>query len=114
MKKIMLILAGALCLSVAAVQAQDPQSETSKDSTSIRPSDPTTPAYRKDMVQIPVTEVPEPIKNTLNGAQLTGWEKGTFYSNADKSIFVLEIRDDAENRVRAYRFDPNGQPIKDN
>ncbi len=114
MKKIMLIIAGALCLSVAAVQAQDPQQQQKKDSTSIRPSDPGTPAYRKDMVQIPATEVPEPIKNTLTGAQLTGWEKGTFYANSDKSIFVLEMRDDAENRVRAYRFDANGQPIKDN
>ena len=113
MKKIILILAGALCLSIGAVQAQDPQTDPSKDSTSIRPSDPTTPAYRNDMVQIPATEIPEPIRNTLTGAQLTGWEKGTFYTNADKSIFVLEVRDDAENRVKAYRFDANGQPIKE-
>lgn len=124
MKKIVLILAGALCLSVAAVQAQDPQ-QPSKDSTSIQPSQPappaapspdatTAPAYRKDMAQIQAADVPTGLKSTLERPQFKGWETGSLYSNSDKSVFIVEIKDEVEGRLKVYRFDANGKPITDN
>lgn len=122
MKKLVLILAGALCLSAAAVQAQDPSQQPTKDSTSIAPSQPTpptspdaaVPAYRKDMTQVQATEVPDALKQTLSRPQFKGWENGGVYSNADKSVYIVEIKDEVEGRVKAYRFDPTGKPINDN
>ncbi len=119
MKKIILILAGSLCLGIATVQAQDP-SQPAKDSSTIeqpQPSSdavPAAPAYRKDMVQIQTTEIPAGLKSTLERPQFKGWESGVVYSNADKSVFIVEIKDDVEGRVKAYRFDADGKPITDN
>ena len=119
MKKLVLILAGALCLGAAAVQAQDQQ--PAKDSTAIQapqppsePADATTPAYRKDMTQIQATDVPAGLKSTLDRPQFKGWETGSVYSNADKSVFIVEIKDETEGRIKAYRFDADGKPITDN
>ena len=120
MNKIVLILAGALCLGTVAVQAQDQQPP--KDSTKIAPpqpptqpsSDATVPAYRKDMSPIQATDVPAGLKSTLERPQFKGWEKGAVYSNADKSVFIIEIKDEVEGRLKAYRFDANGKPITDN
>lgn len=120
MKKIVLVLAGALCLGTVAVQAQDQQ--PAKDSTTIAPpqpptqpsSDASTPAYRKDMSQIQATDVPAGLKSTLERPQFKGWENGAVYSNTDKSVFIVEIKDEVEGRIKAYRFDANGKPITDN
>lgn len=123
MKKLVLILAGALCLSVAAVQAQDPSQQPTKDSTSIAPSQPTppspttpdasTPAYRKDMTQVQTTDVPEGLKQTLSRPQFKGWETGGVYSNADNTVYIVEVKDEVEGRMKAYRFDPTGKPINE-
>jgi hypothetical protein len=121
MKKIVLMMAGALCLGAAAY-AQEPA--PSKDSTSIQPSQPapaqqpapdaSTPAYRKDMMQVQAADVPAGLKSTLDRPQFKGWENGAVYSNADKSVYIVEIKDEVEGKLKAYRFDPNGKPITDN
>ena len=121
MKKLILILAGSLCLGVATVQAQDP-TQPAKDSaaTTIEAPQPSTeavpaaPAYRKDMVQVQATEIPAGLKSTLDRPQFKGWESGAVYSNADKNVFIVEIKDEVEGRVKAYRFDAEGKPITDN
>jgi hypothetical protein len=121
MKKIVLILAGALCLRTAAF-AQDPTPQPPKDSTSIQPTQPTqpteqpapdasTPAYRKDMTQVQPSDVPTGLRSTLDRPQFKGWETGAVYSNVDKSVFIVEIKDETEGRTKAYRFDANGKPI---
>ena len=152
MKKIVLIMAGALCFGAAAY-AQEP---ATKDSTSYRPSQPaeqtqqpqtdqqpqteqqpqtqpqpqtqqqptepaqqpsqsaTVPAYRKDMSQIQPGDVPTGLRSTLDRPQFKGWENGAVYSNSDKSVFIVEIKDEVEGRLKAYRFDANGKPITDN
>ncbi|MEO5975907.1 MAG: hypothetical protein ABIS36_21055 [Chryseolinea sp.] len=121
MKKIVLILAGALCLGTVAVQAQDQQ--PAKDSTTIAPPQPPSqpssnavaaPAYRKDMSQIQATEVPAGVKSTLERPQFKGWENGSVYSNSDKSVFIVEVKDEVEGRLKVYRFDAEGKPITDN
>jgi len=113
-------MAGALCLGAAAY-AQDP-TQQSTDSTSIQQTQPTqqpapdasTPAYRKDMTQIQAADVPTGLRSTLDRPQFKGWETGGVYSNADKSVFIVEIKDEVEGRLKAYRFDANGKPITDN
>ena len=145
MKKVMLIIAGALFIGVAA-QAQDPSTQLKKDSTVTTPTppaDPSTPtqpapqdpamqtppapttptppadqtpspSYRKDMSKVENAAIPEGLKSTLTSAQFKGWEeKGSVYTNADKSVYIVEMRDDVENRVKAYRFDATGKPIKE-
>lgn len=118
MKKIVLIMAGALCFSAAAF-AQDPTQQP-KDSTSIQQSQPeqqapaSTPAYRKDMTQIQPGDVPTGLRSTLDRPQFKGWETGSVYSNVDKTVFIVEIKDEVEGRLKAYRFDANGKPITDN
>ncbi|MEJ1240803.1 hypothetical protein WBG78_21840 [Chryseolinea sp. T2] len=157
MKKIVLMMAGALCLGAAAY-AQEPAQQQAKDSTSFRPSQPaeqtqqpqtdpsqtptdpsqtpqtpqpqaqqqptepaqqpsqsaTVPAYRKDMTQIQPGDVPTGLRSTLDRPQFKGWENGAVYSNTDKSVFIVEIKDEVEGRLKAYRFDANGKPITDN
>lgn len=124
MKKIVLMLAGALCLSVAAVNAQDATEQPTRDTTAIQQSQqqppsqpeeaPQAPSYRRDMTQIQATDVPAGLKSTLERPQFKGWEDGGLYSNADKSVFIVEIKDEVEGRIKAYRFDADGKPITDN
>ena len=138
MKKIVLMMAGALCIGAAAFaqeptqqptpqtpQTQQPTEPTqqSRDTTAIQQSQPTqqpspaatsTPAYRKDMTQIQAGDVPTGLRSTLDRPQFKGWENGAVYSNVDKSVFVVEIKDEVEGRMKAYRFDANGKPITDN
>jgi hypothetical protein len=90
------------------------------DSTTIEQPTPSTeavpaaPAYRKDMVQVQATDIPAGLKSTLDRPQFKGWESGSIYSNADKNVFIVEIKDEVEGRVKAYRFDAEGKPITDN
>jgi hypothetical protein len=123
MKKIVMIVAGALCLGTAAF-AQEPTPQPPADSTSIQQSQPaqqaqtapdaSTPAYRKDMTQIQPGDVPTGLRSTLDRPQFKGGETGAVYSNVDKSVFIVEIKDEVEGRTKAYRFDANGKPITDN
>jgi hypothetical protein len=148
-KKIVLMVAGALCLGAAAY-AQEPSSNAVKDSTATeQQADPSTqaqpapqtqepqtqdpatqaqqpatqpqpsteaatPAYRKDMTQVQPGDVPTGLRSTLDRPQFKGWENGAVYSNADKSVYIVEIKDEVEGRMKAYRFDANGKPITDN
>ena len=137
MKKIVLMMAGALCLGAAAY-AQEP-TQNSKDSTATQqqtqtepstqaqpapqapqpstqaqPDAAATPSYRKDMTQVQPGDVPTGLRSTLDRPQFKGWENGGVYTNSDKSVYIVEIKDEVEGRLKAYRFDSNGKPITDN
>jgi hypothetical protein len=131
-------MAGALCIGTAAF-AQSPTPQPPKDSTSTQttttqttqstestqqsqqaqPTQPTqqpapdasAPAYRKDMTQVQSADIPTGLRSTLDRPQFKGWENGAVYSNVDKSVFIVEIKDETEGRTKAYRFDANGKPI---
>ena len=107
MKKIILIVAGALFMNVAVLHAQE---VAPKKDTTVAPSP--SQNYRQDMTVIKSTDIPAPLKATLQDAQYKGWEMGTFYTNKSKDTFVVEIKD-ANAQTKAYRFDANGQPLKD-
>lgn len=124
MKKIVLMMAGALCFGAAAYAQEPAPAPQPKDTTAIQQPQPTqepspaatttTPSYRKDMTQIQAADVPTGLRSTLDRPQFKGWENGSVYSNVDKSVFVVEIKDEVEGRMKAYRFDANGKPITDN
>ena len=105
MKKLMLTIAAVFCLSAVAVQAQDPQK---KDTTQTQSQN-----YRQDMTVIKSSEIPASLRTTLQDAQYTGWETGTFYTNKAKDSYVVEIKDATTNQTKMYRFDANGKPIKE-
>src|SRR5690242_11563376 len=107
MKKIILIIAGAFCLSAFVLQAQA-QDGPKKDTVSAQPSQ----SYREDMVQITADDLPEAVKSTLQGAEYKGWETSNIYRNSTGEIFTVEITTD-DRQVKKYRFDANGRPIED-
>lgn len=64
---------------------------------------------KKDMVVISQSEMPIPLKNTLEAIEYQGWEKGTIYRTKLNDMFLVEIRNG--NSVRSYHFDVNGKPL---
>ena len=107
MKKIILIVAGAFCLSAFALQAQA-QDGPKKDTTSIQPSQ----SYRDDMVKITADDLPEAVKSTLQGAEYKGWEASNIFRNATGEMYIVEITGD-DKQVKTYKFDANGRPIEE-
>lgn len=119
MKKIILILAGAFCISAAAVQAQDvaPRDTTNKSVSSspsvTHPSEAPSQDYKQDMVKIKSSEVPASLRSTLQGTQYKGWEKATIYRSKNNDGYVIEMKD-ASDKIMTHRFDANGKPLRDN
>ena len=107
MKKIILIIAGAFCLSAFALQAQA-QDGPKKDTTSISPSQ----SYREDMVKITADDLPEAVKATLQGAEYKGWETSKIFRNPTGEMYIVEITGD-DKQVKTYKFDANGRPIEE-
>jgi hypothetical protein len=107
MKKIILIIAGAFCLSAFALQAQA-QDGPKKDTTTIQPSQ----SYREDMVKITADDLPAPVKATLQSAEYKGWETSNIFRNPTGEIYTVEITSD-DKQVKTYKFDANGRPIEE-
>jgi len=107
MKKIILIIAGAFCLSAFALQAQA-QDGPKKDTTSIQPSQ----NFRDDMVKITADDLPAAVRSTLQGAEYKGWETANIFRNSTGEIYAVEITGD-DRQVKTYKFDPNGRPIEE-
>ena len=108
MKKIILIIAGAFCLSAFALQAQA-QDGPKKDTISTEPSQ----SYREDMVKITADDLPAAVRSTLQGAEYKGWETSTIYRNSTGETYIVEITGD-DRQVKTYKFDANGRPIEEN
>lgn len=106
MKKIILIIAGAFCLSAFALQAQA-QDGPKKDTTSI-PSQ----SYREDMVKITADDLPAAVKATLQSAEYKGWETSNIFRNPTGEMYIVEITGD-DKQVKTYKFDANGRPIEE-
>lgn len=108
MKKIILMMAGALCLSVAVANAQNP-AQPPRDTTSVQPSQ----NYVKDMVKIKATEIPASLRSTLQASQYKGWENATIFRSKNSDTYLIQMQD-ANDRMKTYRFDASGKPLKDN
>ena len=107
MKKIILIIVGAFCLSAFAINAQA-QDGPKQDTTGIQPSQ----SFREDMVKITADDLPAAVKSTLQGAEYKGWETGNIYRNANGDVYSVEITGD-DRQVKTYKFDATGKPIED-
>jgi hypothetical protein len=106
MKKIILIVAGAFCLSAFALQAQA-QDGPKKDTTSILSQ-----SYREDMVKITADDLPAAVKATLQGAEYKGWETSNIFRNPTGEMYIVEITGD-DKQVKTFKFDANGRPIEE-
>ncbi|HMJ71607.1 MAG TPA: hypothetical protein VK508_22080 [Cyclobacteriaceae bacterium] len=115
MKKLVMIVAGMLFVSVVAVQAQDTTSFKRSDSTSVSEQQPAQQESikLKDMTVVKSTEVPATLRETLQGAQYKGWDASTskIYRNQTSDLFVVQIQDGT--MTKTYRFDKDGKPIND-
>jgi hypothetical protein len=67
--------------------------------------------YRKDMVKIQSSELPDQLRTTLKGSQYKGWENGTIYRNKNNDGFLIETKENG--KTRTFRFDGSGKPIED-
>ena len=113
MKKINLILAGAFCLCALALQAQDgPQTHDGlqKDTLSTQPSQNYRPG--QDLIKITSEDLPAAVRSALHGSEYKGWETATIYRNSGSDMYVVEIEE--VDRIKIFKFDANGNPIKDN
>ena len=113
MKKIKLFLAGALCLGVLVLQAQDgPQTHDGlqKDTLSTQPSQNYRPGL--DLIKITTDDLPAAVRSALHGSEYKGWETAIIYKNSASDTYVVEIEE--VDRIKIFRFDGNGKPIKDN
>lgn len=108
MKKVILIIAGAFCLSAFAVKVQA-QDGPKQDTTGIQPSQ----SYRDDMVKITSEDLPSAVKSTLQGALYKGWEAGNLFRNSTGETYIVEITSD-DKQVKTYKFDATGKPIEEN
>jgi hypothetical protein len=117
MKKMKLIMAGALCTLLSAGFAQ----ETSDLDTAQNPVRQGDPAVRqtpeqvqdnelRDMVKIKESEIPASLQNALKGDDYKG-ESKTYYRSKDGDSYAVEIKDG--NITQTYRFDKQGKPIND-
>ena len=118
MKKAILTFAGMLALGISATFAQvdttkvktpAPQVPTQAPATTTQPTPGTN--YTKDMVKIQATEIPDNLRQTLQGSEYKGWESGTLYRTQNNDGFLIETKDGSKTKVQ--RFDGNGKPVKD-
>jgi hypothetical protein len=117
MKKVIMIVAGALFVSVVAVQAQDTTSFKRTDSTNVsqeqQPTQQPGSIQLRDMTVLQSTEVPATLRETLQADQYKGWDEATskIYRNQTSDLYVVQIQDGT--MTKTYRFDKDGKPIND-
>jgi hypothetical protein len=109
MKKIMLMIAGLLLVSVMAVNAQVSQDTTQMSPGSTQGTDQSS-NLTKDMEVIQSADVPASLKSTLQGSEYSGWEQGKVYRNTTTNEYLIVIGDED---AKVYRFDANGSRIED-
>lgn len=117
MKKILLIPA-LLLVSLSFTFAQSPVPDQDTIKNPVKQGDPApqvippSSGYRKSMVAIKPSQVPEPVRKRLEHSAYEGWEKkATIYRNQSASIFLIEFKE--KGKVRSYRFDRNGQELEE-
>jgi|SRR4051794_27176352 hypothetical protein len=104
MKKIMLVVAGALLMATVTFaqdttrvqQQQSPEQQQSQD-------------YTKGMVKITSADLPESVKQTLAAPQYQGWESATVYRSKNNDMYMIQIGSGTE--AKNFRFGADGKPI---
>lgn len=116
MKKVMLTVAGMLFVSVLAVQAQQDTTVVPQRDTTVQPAPQPQPeegsTFLRDMTKVQATEIPAPLRQTLQAPEYKGWDASTstIYTSKSKDLYIVEIFDGT--MTKTYRFDKNGKPMK--
>jgi hypothetical protein len=119
MKKVMLTVAGLLFVSVLAVQAQEDTTVLQRDTTVQPQTQPQTEpqqeegsTFLRDMAKVQATEIPAPLRQTLQAPEYKGWDASTstIYRSQNSDLYIVEIFDGT--MTKTYRFDKNGKALK--
>jgi hypothetical protein len=124
MKKLMLIVAGALFIGGVSSYAQDTtgtyRSKQKMDQTKTRTTDQNDHTMKsgqdmkgdqsmKGWTKVNSADVPASLRSTLSGSQYSGWEKSSVYVNQAGDRYSLRLGD--ASSPRTYYFDKTGKPV---
>jgi hypothetical protein len=123
MKKIMLIAAGVLLLSITATYAQNDTTGTKRNATppaaspqpspTQQPQPAATPQpgqnLQKDMTRIQAADIPSGMRQTLQDPQYKGWENSSIYKSNSNDSYMLQMN--TGGQVQTYRFDSEGKLV---
>jgi hypothetical protein len=116
MKKMTLFIASVLFAGVTALYAQAPDTTATaqgpQDKNTVALSNDTeSNSYTRDMILIQVSDIPAALRSKLQGSIYKGWENGTIYRSKSYEGYVVEINDGT--KIKTFRFDANGKPIRE-
>lgn len=102
----------ATCLTVSVFaqsgtylnSSNPPQSEENNDYAFYR--------IHEDMMPIKAEQVPQSIRTTLEDPRYLGWQQGDILRTKDGSVYELRIG--AGDEATTFRFDANGNPMRNN
>jgi hypothetical protein len=124
MKKLMLLVAGALFIGGVASYAQDTtgtyRSKQQMDQTKTKTTDQNDHTMKsgqdmkgdqsmKGWTKVNSADVPASLRSTLAGSQYSGWEKSSVYVNQAGDRYSLRLGD--ASSPRTYYFDKTGKPV---
>jgi hypothetical protein len=114
MKKFMFILAFLFGVVIAYGQSPAPDPDTLQNPVKqIDPEVKQLPPdlhYSKDVVRINADELPPAVLKNLKEIEPSGWEKSVVYRDKKEKVFIVEMREDKNNKT--YRFDEEGKLVR--
>ncbi len=126
MKKLMLIVAGALFIGGVASYAQDTtgtyrskqQIDQTRTRTTTDQNDHTMKSGQdmksgqsmKGWTKVNNTDIPASLRSTLSGSQYNGWEKSSVYVNQAGDRYSVRLGD--ASSPRTYYFDKSGKQVE--
>ena len=101
MKKVIFaIVAGVL--SVGAVQVANAQTATTPTQIAASQTD--------EKIKIKVEELPDAVKNTLEGDAYKGWSAHAAYFNKTKDIYEVDVKKGTETKT--LKFNKDGSTVE--
>jgi hypothetical protein len=125
MKKLMLIVTGALLTGAVASYAQDTtgtyRSKQKMDQTKTRTTDQSDHTIKsgqdmkgdqslKGWTKVNSADIPASLRSTLSSSQYSGWEKSSIYVNQAGDRYSLRLGDAASPKT--FYFDKSGKPVE--
>jgi hypothetical protein len=124
MKKLMLIVAGALFIGGVASYAQDTtgtyRSKQQMDQTKTKAADQKDhmksgqemrgDQSMKGWTKVNSADLPASLRSTLSSSQYSGWENSSVYVNQAGDRYSLRLGDAASPKT--YYFDKTGKPVQ--
>jgi hypothetical protein len=116
MKSLLVTIAFVIFLfSQLSAQSPVPDPDTIRDPVKQGDPAPTViPAqsqFRKNLIRIKPSELPEGVRKRLKHPAYKGWEKATISRNQSSTVYTVEFQE--PNKTRIYQFDKYGQQLED-